>query len=93
MCIGLRIFHRQRRDLLKKNPYGKECAVLRILSPWSKGPAKFNKQQTPETTTGVGSGNTPYRVATANYPKRRTLWIHRAYHFGFILFIYYLLFI
>ena len=48
---------------IKENPCGKECAVLRILSPWSKGPAKFYKQRSPETTTGIGGGNAPYRVA------------------------------
>ena len=40
----VRIFHRQRR------PHGKECAVLCILSPRSRGPAKFYEQKSPETT-------------------------------------------
>ena len=56
---------------IKENPCGNECAVLRIRSPWSKGPAKFNKQQTPETTTGVGGGNAPYRVANHHLSQRK----------------------
>ena len=61
----------------KKNPCRKECAVLRILSPGCKGPAKFNRQQTPQTTTGVGGGNAPHQV------ENHQIFNHQI--FGFVL--------
>ena len=71
---------------------GKECAVLRILSP-PEVPQSLTNSKLRRRPQELVAAIHHIGLQTANYPKgRRTLWIpntHHAYHLGFILFIYY----
>ena len=77
---------------ITKNPCGKECAVLRILSPSSKDPAVLQTAISGYDHRKLVAVMHNIGLQTTIYPKRRRiLWIpnpHRTYHLGFILFIY-----